>query len=133
MTKQEWIDQAREHADDLRALVSEWHPTKLAAKRKRSHDHPITAPGAEFACSRIREKLAQEQVEKLDPVERFDAALAAGDWVKVSGLLSDAWFGVPESTTCWQIRGFAAAVDLMDDPPEDEVIEGELVEEASKQ
>lgn len=32
----------------------------------------------------------------------------------------DAWFGVPESTSCWSIPGFGQAVDLLDDPPEDQ-------------
>jgi hypothetical protein len=127
MTKQEWIDQAREHADDLRSLVSEYHPTCILG-RKRSHDHPITAPNAESACRAIRSKIAVEQEMKPDAVGRFDQALAVGDWQTISCLLSDAWFGVPESTSCWSIRGFSAAVDLMDDPPEDETIEGELAE-----
>lgn len=104
---------------------------RLAAGRKKSHEHPITAAGAEFACAQIRKKLTQEQAGELDPVVRFDAALTAGDFAVLNKLLSDAWFGVPESTSCWQIRGFAAAVDLMDDPPEDVVIEGERVEEAA--
>jgi hypothetical protein len=119
MTKQEWINQAREHADDLRSLVSEYHPTYIL-DRKRSHDHPITAPNAESACRAARSKIAVEQELERDAVERFNEALAAGDWMTVSKLLSDAWFGVPESTSCWQIRGFSEAVDLMDDPPEDE-------------
>lgn len=28
--------------------------------------------------------------------------------------------GVPESTDCWQIEGFSIAVDLMDDPVEED-------------
>jgi hypothetical protein len=128
MNKQQWITQAREHADALRSLVSEWHPTRLVAGRKRSHEYPITAAAAEFICARVREKLAEEQAEVPDPVERFNEALKAGDWMTVSKLLSDAWFGVPESTACWEIRGFTEAVDLMDDPPEDEVVEGEFAD-----
>jgi hypothetical protein len=127
MTKEQWINQARANADDLRSLVSEYHPTRVSG-RKQSHRRLITAPNAEAACRNVRSTIVEEQKAKPDPVERFDAALKIGDWAEVSGLLSDAWFGVPESTSCWRIRGFSAAVDLMDDPPEDEAIEGEAVE-----
>lgn len=34
--------------------------------------------------------------------------------------MSETWFGVPESTLCWQIQGFKEACDLLDDPPETE-------------
>jgi len=46
--------------------------------------------------------------------------LDAQDISKAMKLLNDAWFGVPESTDCWQIYGFKEAVDLLDDPPEEE-------------
>jgi hypothetical protein len=81
---------------------------------------PITAPGAEIACENVRQKIAQE--ERSDPVKRWDIAVASSDISELNSLLSSAWFGVPESTQCWEIPGFGIACDLMDDLPE---VEGE--------
>ena len=72
------------------------------------------------AKQKLQEIAAKEFMEeKREPVERFDAALKSGDIDALNQLLSDAWFGVPESTSCWSITGFSECVDLMDDPPED--------------
>jgi hypothetical protein len=67
----------------------------------------------------VREKIIAES-GKMNPVAQFDSALAAGDIGQLMTLLNGAWFGVPESTECWGIEGFKIAVDLMDDPPEEE-------------
>ena len=113
MTKEKWLYKAREHQDDLRSLVGNYHPSA----GKPRHQMRITAPAAEAACERIRASIATR--EKEDPVVRFDRALMTGDIHEVNTVLNEAWFGVPESTSCWNIRGFSVAVDLMDDPPEE--------------
>ena len=70
-----------------------------------------------FSATQIRRGMVI--VFEGDPCREFDIALAAGDIQKVTNLLNDAWFGVPESTRCWQIEGFTEAVGLLEDPPDD--------------
>lgn len=114
MTAQEWIAQARQRRDLLVDLVGTYHPAMFSGNKKAN----ITAPNAESACMMIREKI-REETEEL-PISALKDALDAGDVDKVYSLLSSAWFGVPESTSCWQIPGFKEAVDLMGDPPDPE-------------
>ena len=121
MTEKEWIEKAREHADDLAYLVSAYHPAALGStvESARRPPLPITAPGPEVACEVVREKIRGEY-EGEHPIRKFRRAVEAGDVSTVMSLLSGAWFGVPESTSCWGIRGFSKAVDLLEDPPEPE-------------
>ena len=77
----------------------------------------ITAPNAERACEVVREQIRKESMN--NPEIQFDIALTKQDHATISSLLSSAWFGVPESTECWKIRGFAEACDLLDDPVEE--------------
>ncbi|MGH7183498.1 MAG: hypothetical protein ACREJN_16185 [Nitrospiraceae bacterium] len=53
------------------------------------------------------------------PAVRLNNAIIKRDLLAINNLLSEAWFSVPESTECWNIRGFRQAVDLMDDLPEE--------------
>lgn len=117
MTKNEWLSQAREHKEKLTDLIGVYHPAVYQGS-ERSKNVSITARAAEAACGLIREKIRDETEES--PIGAFKDALEAGDIDKISSLLSAAWFGVPESTSCWQIDGFKEAVDLMDDPPEED-------------
>ena len=124
MKTSDWLAKARENADALRSLILRWHPSRRVERSARTAiepQHPITAKNPERACRGIREEIKARDFASRDqrePVERFDAALREGDFGTVYALLSDAWFGVPESTSCWSITGFAECVDLMDDPPE---------------
>ena len=123
MTNQQWLAKVRDNQEVLTELIRGYHPA--AHSRRRSL--PITAPGAEAACEVVRRKIAKEEAG--DPVVQFKAAMNTGNLSEISRLLDGAWFGVPESTSCWQIPGFALAVDLMEDPPEDEEeTEGKVVE-----
>jgi hypothetical protein len=117
MTKQEWLTQVKKDAPKLRSLIEQFHPATPDGPRKGIG--PITAPGAESACKNVRTAIAEKEVNLPTPARRFDAALLAEDADEINSLLNSAWFGVPESTSCWQIDGFKEAVDLMDDPPED--------------
>lgn len=114
MTKQEWLDKAKKHQNELTYLISNWHPTKQQAYG----DMTITAPASEIACGYVRDKIIFEDKNKEDAVLRFNKALAADDINTINKLLNDVWFGVPESRDCWQIKGFKEAVDLMEDFPE---------------
>ncbi len=78
----------------------------------------ITAPMAEVACSVVRDRIREEKVD-MDPVAAFDVALTDGNVDATVELLNGAWFGVPESTSCWRLTGFKEAVGLLDDPPDD--------------
>lgn len=116
MTTNEWIARARQHADALRSLVINYHPAS-GGKRKPM---PITARAAEKACAVIRTGIAREQKYQPEPIHRLDTALVAGDASEIISLLNSAWFGVPESTSCWGITGFREAVSLLEDVPEDD-------------
>lgn len=121
MTKEEWLSKAKDHKEDLSYLVLNYHPA--SNQRIREYHLPITAPGPEAACEVIREKIRAEygDVESIKdrPLKKFHNALDSGDIDVVYSLLSASWFGVPESTGCWRIQGFAVAVDLLDDLPEE--------------
>ena len=118
MTSAEWIRKVKQHAADLRDLLDNYHPSSVP--RKALPVFEITAPGAEEVCKQVRGEIADRESEiDKTPVARFDAAIVAGNAAAIYSLLDSAWFGVPESTSCWHIRGFAEAVDLIDDPPDD--------------
>ena len=132
MNTQEWIERARSQADILRHFVVRYHPNAGNGRHyKGQPELRITAPNVERVRSgydahtgkqhdESQSIVAQIKAETpADPMTQFDTALAAGDFPKLYVLLESAWFGVPESTGCWNIRGFAEAVDLMDDPPND--------------
>lgn len=119
----EWLEKARTNADALRSLVHRYYPT---TRRKKSIADIVTgppmtisAPEAERACRAIRKETAEKEANAGDPVERFDAALKAGDVKTISSLVSGAWFGLPESHSSREATGFWEACELLDDPPED--------------
>lgn len=118
MNTAQFLARATEHAGKLRSLLGNYHPTSEAYARWRPGN--ITAPGAEAACVTVRDLIAREEIGEPHPIERFDAALASGDAQEIWSLLNSAWFGVPESTECWQVPGFREAVALLEDPPEEE-------------
>lgn len=114
MIKDEWLIQVTESKNRLINLIKYYHPLNRQPGR-REQDY-ITAPNAEWACTQVRKQIRENS--EGDPIKDFEEALEQKDDRKIYKLLSDTWFGVPESTTCWQIEGFKEAVDLMDDPPE---------------
>lgn len=116
MIKEERLSKVKENKDDLASLIHGYHPASKGGIR--NHNMPITAPGPEVACGVARERIRAEYEGK-HPIEKFHAAVESGDINVIYSLLSDTWFGVPESTSCWGIQGFAVAVDLMDDLPEE--------------
>ena len=125
MTSQEWLEIATDNAPQLRKLLEEYHPISQGMITRADLPYmPITAPAAEQVCREIREQIKSTH-PTLNPVEAFNAALAEGNVPVIITLLNQAWFGVPESTDCWKIPGFSAAVGLMDDTPDD-LIEDDL-------
>ena len=119
MTNSRWLQIVADNAEQLRQLVGSYHPSARWPKAEML----ITAPNAEIACENIRLEIAKK--EPANPLERWDKAIASNNIDEINSLLSAAWFGVPESTECWQIPGFGIACDLMDDLPEQESTDGE--------
>lgn len=122
MTEERWLRKADASADKLRSLLANYHPASQGRPKPKMK---ITAPGAEAACANIRAVDAKEAGLVLTPVERFNKVLRERNVGGVYGLLSSAWFGVPESTECWGIEGFREAVDLMDELPQQDAPESE--------
>lgn len=115
MTKNEWIHYAKTHKDKLVTFLNDWHPSSNG--QIKYHEMKITAMNAERACEVVRQEVRKKQQES-NPVEQFEFALKCNDIETINRLLNSAWFGVPESTGCWNQIGFREAVELMDDLPE---------------
>lgn len=118
----EWLEQVAANKDKLISLLRNWHPTR----KIDNAGLPITATRAQAGCDNISASI--KAAFKGDPVEAFETALAKGDTRQIIKLLDHAWFGVPESTACWQIEGFSEAVRLLEEaedfeegPDEDEL------------
>ncbi len=118
MTKTAWLVTAVYHRDVLRDFIACYHPA-APLFFQLNRNLTITAPKAEALCEKIREEIRRNNLK--DPVESFNKALEKDNVKELLNLLNSAWFGVPESRDCWGIRGFKEAVDLMEDPPEEEI------------
>ena len=119
MTKKLWLGTVEANKDSLRSLIARYHPLNLERHSPRTKlGAEITAPNAERACEVIRNQIRAESKSADKPEIMFDKALENQDASLICLLLSQAWFGVPESNSCWQIEGFSVAVDLLDDPVE---------------
>lgn len=114
MTTAEWFEQADRVLPKLAALVRAYHPA--TQKLDALPEHRITAGAAELACIDVRSEIRSTSVG--DPVVRLTDAIRERRYWGTLAILNDAWFGVPESTACWSIEGFAEAVALLEDPPE---------------
>lgn len=113
MTKTEWLSNIEAKKDLLREFIGAYHP---ASRRYNPASMPITARGPEAACAQVRDSIKKEGKNAL---LEWDKALINKDESALYSLLQGAWFGVPESTSCWGIPGFSEAVDLLDNPPEE--------------
>ena len=118
MDAKRWMDTVEANKDTLRDLIGRYHPRNLSPPPDSEVMSPtITAPNAERACEIVREQIRRESLDH--PEIQFDIALQKRDHETIASLLSSAWFGVPESTSCWSISGFGTACDLLDDPVEE--------------
>lgn len=113
MSDREWMNAVVGNWDELKNLVLRYHPRASC----RPELMPITARAAEAACEQVREQIRNER----NPVteELLERLKAEGDVRELSSLFSGAWFGVPESTSCWSIPGFGVLCNLLEDPPEE--------------
>jgi hypothetical protein len=108
-TKEQWLAYARANQAKLERLIHNYHPYYRKAK---DPSITITAPNAEAACEAVR-TIIQREV-KADPVEEFRESLRVGDALMIRVILNSVWFGVPESTSSWQIDGFNECVTLLE-------------------
>jgi hypothetical protein len=115
MTKAEWLKEATAHQHVIESLLAQYHPANRHPGQRKGVDF-ITAPNAERTCTVVRKQI-RDKFEG-DPVKMFGAALLAEDVDQLMVLMNQAWFGVPESTTCWNITGFREMVSLLEDPPD---------------
>ena len=115
MTKQEWLQKARDNQDELVNLIAVYHPTNNGPAL------PITAPVVEANSVAIRKQIKNDMEYCLESaVVKFNKAIVAGNDGEIYNILQETWFGVPESTSCWNIRGFAECVSLLEDPWEED-------------
>jgi hypothetical protein len=116
MTTEQWLSEAKSNKEALLSLLVNYHPRsgKFSIKERL----PITAGGAEAACENVRRSIQLRDKDRPSPISEFQDALDKNDWIMINRLLNDAWFGVPESTSCWRIIGFKEAIALIEDLPE---------------
>lgn len=113
MTNEEWMRAVEGNWDELKSLVMGYHPRASY----RPGPLPITARMAEAACEQVREQIRSEG----NPVteDLLERLKEDGNVQELSTLFSGAWFGVPDSTSCWGIPGFGVLCNLLEDPPEE--------------
>lgn len=116
MTKEQWVERAKSELEVLRSIVSNYHPA-IRSRRQRLSGVQITAPSAQMAADTVIK--AEKFEEEKNPVKVLEDALESGNVRAAARVLDATWFGVPESTSCWQITGFATLVDLLDEMPEE--------------
>ena len=121
MTKAGWLSAVEKNKDVIGKLLEQYHPRSVKRKMESLR---ITAPAAEAAAENVRRHIVHRQMlaaaTASQPEDQFAEALASQDARRIFRLLEELWFGVPESSDCWQLPGFTTCVELLDDPPEDD-------------
>ena len=116
MDRNQWVRQIRNDRSALRDIVERFHPANTQPhKSDEVMDASITAPNAERACEMVRQQIREKSFDR--PEVQFDIALAKQDVATLHALLSESWFGMPESVECRNIAGFFALCDLVDELP----------------
>lgn len=117
-TKEQYWKLVDDYWDDLSNIILQFHPGY-----KNKHEMPITAFNAEAACKAIREEIAVKSLcQDLSPLEQAQKYKDERS-DKIVTLFNQAWFGIPESTCCWNIPSFGLLCDLCS---ESYVLEEEL-------
>lgn len=102
MTWQQILDKQ----NDLLNIIEMFHPNSL---NKTQKEFRITAPRAEKACETIR---AQAE---FFPVELAKQAIINKNSTDLMRILSDTWFGAPESREVFSVPGFNFLCDILDE------------------
>lgn len=108
VTPKQWWDKVELAKPKLVRLIERFYPSK---DKKPEWVGEITAAAAEAACQLIR-----DQIDRAEPVKDFESAIVARDSAVVLTILSDTWFGMPESVACRSEPGFWDLCDLMEGP-----------------
>ena len=118
MQKSEWFNKFHANGKALRELVAKFHPkSNQRSRADLEQAYPITAASAEAACETARKQIAEKNI---DPLKGFDRAVLLKDNIALSRLLSETWFGMPESVNVRAEPGFYCLCDLLDDPIEED-------------
>lgn len=111
-----WWANVDAHWANLRALIERWHPSSSQA--------PEAFPPLEVTAARVEPlrqlfagNIAKESAALPPVADRAEAARAGRDHETFAAILNEAWMGVPESTSCWEIPGFGVLCELCGDPP----------------
>jgi hypothetical protein len=121
MNKTEWFQKASQNKTALLDLIARYHPSMAL----RGDGFPaITAPVAEQVCEVVRKQVKAKYsdeygIDKKLATTLFSESLDNNDYVLAYQILSETWFGVPETQDCWGFLGFSEAVELLDDPVEE--------------
>jgi len=110
-----WLERVVEHQEKLEKLIRIFHPHHQDISIPWLIGE-ITAPAAEAMRQSVVQHMARE---KYDVVVKFREAVNNKDISQITRLLDQAWWGVPESTSCWNVEGFSEAVDLLDSVPQE--------------
>lgn len=106
MTQEQWWDKVEKSKPSLLGLIDRFYPSKL---KKPEWVGEITAAAAEAACQLVR-----DQIDRANPAGDFESAIVKRDSAIVLTILSDTWFGMPESVTCRSEPGFWDLCDLLE-------------------
>ena len=104
-TIEEWWNMVEDYREALLEIIKCFHPYY-----NNKHSYQITAPTAEIACEYIRDEIRNKVCEG-EPTELFDKYCKEKN-PKMSSLLNDAWFGMPESLEVRSYPGFGVLCDL---------------------
>ncbi|MCK9458183.1 MAG: hypothetical protein M0R80_00710 [Proteobacteria bacterium] len=103
-TAEQWWTLVEQYHDELRELVSTFHPCNHTYT-----DFAITAEVAEAICEQARAAIRAKDAD--DPIERFEQYRTEKN-PKLASLLNETWFGMPESTEVRSYPGFGVLCNL---------------------
>lgn len=103
-TPDEWWALVDSRRDDLLSLIRAFHPNAGAKVNYR-----ITAERAEAACEQVREEIRHTGIK--EPAKVFQELIERRD-PRCLTILSETWFGMPESMGVRDVPGFGALCDL---------------------
>lgn len=77
----------------------------------------ITAPNAELARRSIMHQMIKES-DGISDIDKLNKAITEKNLSNAYNVMSETWFSIPESTNCWNLRGFRELVNLLEDMPD---------------
>lgn len=115
-TWDEWYKYAEDNRGALAVITASYHPHY---RTPGGTNLPITAHGAEAACIEIRKQIRDTSApSQRMPTLRLLNAIKEKNSNEILQILNEVWFGVPESTLCWNLEGWQEMLNLIEDVPE---------------